>query len=470
MNIFEMNLSNYADDNEDTGAVESISLEALQSSVEDMDLLEGTACEAERDLDKVEIHLQLWDRAVQNVESSYVYAEQSLEAGGLKGASAELFHNLYNSGAEFLGPAYSEEVPSLESFNVEGAAELETRMAMDKAKKTVKAAVDAVMKVINSLINTVTRLYDQYLSKTARLNRAADKMMDMIKAAKTSGSKAKPENSKVKFGGLEFVALPGETHIGDFAKGLAGNSKLSKALADYANALKGVKADKASVDDAVQKIEEVEKDIEDAVKEALMLKDKAKGDALKASGFQESSYAEILMSPVLTGGRAFVVGFPKSDSDLSVSVKMVVAEKSKAEDVDAVDLTGALGVVKSGQDLIKMHDQVLKTMRGMQSQAKGMSDAIKGASKVLDSVEDKGVTKDILNKIKNMKQLVNLTYAPHKDVATIAASTVQAHLAYAKASIKNLKGVKADKDKEYEGNDAKKAREEKEKKEKGGEE
>jgi hypothetical protein len=387
--------------------------------------------------------LELWERAVTNVNDAYDYAEKQLQKGGLKGASAQVFHNLYAAGADVLGDGIAKEVPALEAFDEDGAAELETRTSMESAGETIKNAAETVWKMIMSLIDTVKRLAKQYFGTSERLQKTQEKMKALVGNLKTQG--AEMDKKKVSFSGSEHFTVEGDIEIDKFIKDLNGNSRdLASALGKYADALSAVGGDKASMDDAKQKIEEAEADITEAVEKVLQLKDNASDDDVKAAGIKRDSYAEVKTGPVLPGGKMFVVGIPASDSGLTISVNMITAVKPKDGDkeVDAKDLGGAESLIKDSEDVLKEHDNVVKTMEGLQKQSKGLSDAIKKASKALSDSDDKQTAKDLMKKIKDMKQLVTLTYMPHKETANVAVSHTKAQLAYAKACLKNMKKKK----------------------------
>lgn len=444
MSKLTLNLGEYSKSHESksTGTT-AFTFESAMTQVEDIDLGQDMITEADRDLDQIELHLELWDRAVTNVNDAYDYAEKQLQKGGLKGASAQVFHNLYAAGADVLGDGIAKEVPALEAFDEEGAAELETRTSMEGAGETIKNAAETVWKMIMSLIDTVKRLAKQYFGTSERLKKTQEKMKELAGALKSQD--VEMGEKKVSFSGIEHFVVGGDIEIDKFIKDLNTNSRdLDSALGSYADALSSVKGDKASMDDAKQKIEEAESDISDAVEKALQLKDKASDDEVKAAGIKRDSYAEIKTSPVLPGGKMFVVGIPASDSGLTISVNMITAEKPKdgEKEVDAKDISGAASLIKDSEDVLKEHDNVVKTMEGLQKQSKGLSDAIKKASKALSDSEDKQASKDLMKKIKDMKQLITLTYMPHKEAANVAVSHTKAQLAYAKACLKNMKKKK----------------------------
>lgn len=406
----------------------------------DMDLASieelSMSVEAETELFKDELSIQV---AV-NSEESLAFLQEDLNAavenGGLKsGTEVAMFQRMYQGAVAPFGGVMPD-VPSVEAFGEDGAAELETRASMEAVKESLAKAGAFAMKLILKAIATVKKLFKQYLTANGRARKA---VQDLQKAGKAAKGKAT--------GKISVSDLVAGNAVGDLTKYAASVGKekdLAKGISDLAKAISGYKESEGG--DSLETINQARSALAQKVVDTFEANQEVKkDDVLKKAGLKAESYEKVSMTKPLGGGVRIVVGIPKLESGLNVAVKVIKLDGDVSQEVDAIDggkvasLAGDLAkLVDAHKDVLDAGDPIFKAGEEL--------------AKACGSLKDVG-NKQVADFLKDAKNLANVVYKGHEGLAKHVASAITANVKFGAASIKTMKSEKKDDKKDDEKDD-----------------
>lgn len=377
------------------------------------------------------------------LESIHDYLASAVAEGGVAPAAGAFAVDMYTILTERVSELRSSiQMPSLESFEADGASLGQTEVSMEAVGETLKKVLDGLKRIVLMAIDAAEKFYKEHFTKVGKLKASLGKLEAKVK----DGIAGVPENDEVSVSSIEYLFVDGKVDTDDiekFAKGIVSGGKEVKALiAEYAKGLESVK--EGELDAATALTEGVKQKLEEAFVKSFGAKididEKQAAELGLGSTFKEHKY-----SGLLAGNRGVYVSLPDSDSDLTVNVTVGAAPKAKEAPEKApagkvADVNTHLKVAKAD---IAAYEDLNKVGSELISECKKMVKAAEKAGKVLAKApagEDGAPA--FLGAVKDVKELSLTIRTAYSDIAKWAAQVAAAQASYTTAIVKNLKVAK----------------------------
>lgn len=409
----------------------------LELSVES---IEGVCVEAELEMLQLDNTLDQTTPIIASFESIQSYLASAKAEGGLNAQSAGFVNSIYAAISANMDGEVVEELPSMESYNADGAALGETEIAMEGVAQMIDKLWNAVRSILAAGVALAKKIYAQQVTLVGRVEKNAESVI--AAAAKVKG---KPAAKTVKPGGLEYMYSEGKpVEIKQFAtlalylKAVTKGSKsIGTALKSYEDAIASAKgSDLAS---ANSKIKAASKSLQEALKTAFGTSKVLKETDHKALGLQKS-FDSHLVSHMLPGGRQVVVSIPKEGSDLSTTWLLAVNKQTVGTELPALTSGEAVTMAKDAGYLCKGVKELTAEGDKLTAICKDLISAgEKAVSVVKGNPEAKGEqVQDFVDAISDLKAISKLARVPYIDLAKYATQVANSDVLYAAASLKNL--------------------------------
>ncbi len=388
-----------------------------------------TAVAAEVELFEAEIKVEVVASSLEQLNTLSSDLESTLENGGLKTPVEQaMFQRLFESATGPFGAAVTS-VPSLEAFDAEGAAEIETRASLEVIKENAKKVADWAAKMLDKAIALVTKLVRQYLTLGGRNRATLGKLKEALKAA-TGSPEGEVEVSK-------YVSEADVAKATKYAKDVASDKDITGALSTIGEAIKAYDAEKK--EESLEKIKEAKANLAVVVKGTYEANTEATEEEAKIAGFTADGYEGVFKSSEIAAGVHVVVAVPKDASSLNVGLKVVALKKDvEGGKAKALDVTAAGKLIDDLVRATDVHDAVVSVMDKQVAATKDLVKALKGEISESDD-------KRAIAFLKDIKTLSKVAYVGHQGVAKELAKIVSGQANYIKASIGTMKTKKDEK-------------------------
>jgi len=396
--------------------------------------------EAEFELAEVESVREEFDTTRVGLESIQNYLTSAVATGGLTPAAGGFVTDMYLALTERVSDLRASIVmPSMESYEADGAALGQTEISMEAVTQTLKQVIEAIKRVVTMAIEAAIKFYKQHTDKVMGLKAGLEKLQASVR----TGVAGVPEKDTVNVSSIEYLYVDGKidtSDISSFVKPVVSNGKeIKKLIAEYAKGLESVK--EGELDAATALTEGVKVKLQEAFVKSFNAKIKIDDKQAKELGLGES-FGEHLYSGILAGNRGVYVSIPDADSDLTTNVKVEAAPKAKEapETAPAGKASDAATHIKIAMANIAQYEELNALGSDLIEECKKMVKAVDKAGKVLDkAAAGADGAPAFLSAIKDVKELSNTIRTAYTDLVKWAAQVASAHGSYTQAIVKNLK-------------------------------
>lgn len=386
--------------------------------------------DADFELLSTEIDMHVANSSYEALSRLETSLNASLENGGLKtNFEVQSFHDLYNQATNCLG-SQKLELPAMEAMLQDGAAEIETRVSLEKVKDTLKKVGAAIVAVFEKVVDFVMKIYEQYFSRAGKARSNLEAMAKLLPKVK-----GQPKEKELKVSNGNYLKSKGDIELVRYAEMIAKDKDIARVMKEMGVAIKNASADDAGK--ALADLKSVEFKLVEAVLSGFQIKKPVTGkDIIKKAGFKKAdSYKSFMMGPVLAGGGMVVVGVPDADSMRPLMVGFVFNETGGDNTLPALKDTEMGAVIKDGLSALASHDAVIADMKGNIEEINAFKASL---AKLAKDVNDNPAAKDLAVYLKDLPTRIKAAYELHRSISNQLAAYAAACGDYVKSSMKNL--------------------------------